>query len=348
MKEIRVGLIGLGFMGTTHLDIYRQHPKARLTAIADADPVKQQGELGGVTGNLGDGTQAPLDVDQLNVYASGLDLIRDPSVDLIDICTPVTTHRDLAIAALKAGKHVLIEKPLARTVEEAQEIADVAQNSPGKVLVGQCIRFWPEYRHAAEVITSGEAGSVKVATFKRVSPNIDGNGWENWFMNADLSGGALLDLHLHDVDYVRELLGMPEAISAFGARSVRSDGGIDHVLARFDYGDGSLITLEGGWSPAKGTPFEMGFQIVCDHMTLRLGAEGYQILHEDGRVETPDLSHLPGPTGWHAEIDHLLNCIQMESPSAMDIEGVVDSLKLIEAEAQSIETQTSTLLNAQP
>ncbi|WFB37076.1 Gfo/Idh/MocA family oxidoreductase [Kiritimatiellota bacterium B12222] len=340
MKEVRVGIIGLGFMGTTHFDIYKNNPKARIVAIADINPVKQSGDISAVAGNLGEGGNSQLDFSDIRTYHSGLELIQDPDIDLVDICTPVTTHREFALAALATGKNVMVEKPFARTSQQAQDIADAAKSSPGKVLVGQCIRYWPEYRHAGELVKSGKAGKIRTASFKRVSPSIDGNGWENWFMKETLSGGALLDLHLHDVDYVREIFGCPRSLSAFGAMGVRSDTGIDHVFARFDYGNDALITLEGSWTPAKGTPFEMSFLIVGETLTIRMGAEGYQIIHEDGRIETPDISNDAGPTGWHVEIDHLLSCIQNDSDVGMDLDGVVESIRLIEAEEKSIRSNT--------
>lgn len=338
MKDVHIGIIGLGFMGTTHYGIYRDHPSAQVVAIADQDPAKRAGDIRGIAGNLGDGSGHCLDLSGIRVFTDGLELIQDPDVRVVDICSPLPTHKDLVLAALAAGKTVFCEKPLARTAGEAAEIVDLARQYPGKLMVGMCIRFWPEYRHAATRIRSGAAGGVLAASFKRVSPSIDGNGWQNWFMTDKFSGGALLDLHLHDVDFVRELLGMPVAVSAFGARGIRSDRGVDHVFARFDYGDGSLVTLEGGWSPAKGTAFEMSFQLVCEHQTLRLGAEGYSIIHESGEVEHPQPARDGLPTGWHEEIDHLLSYVREGRELDMDLPGIVDSIRLVEFEAESIQT----------
>jgi len=346
---VRVGLIGLGFMGSTHFRIYQNHPLARITAVADVDPAKRAGDISAVSANIGDGdNRIPLGLEGVRVYADGLELINDPEVDLVDICVPVYLHREFALAAIAAGKAVLCEKPLARTATDAAEIAAAARAANTPFLTGMCVRFWPEYADALGRVRSGQAGAVRCATFKRVSPSVAGSGWQDWFMKDELSGGALLDLHLHDVDFIRQLLGMPRAVTAFGARGIRSDRGIDHVLARYDYGDGRLVTAEGGWSPAKATPFEMSFLIVCEHMTLRLGADGYQILHEDGRVESPAPA-LPGlPTGWHVEIDTFLRALSENRCPDMNLDEIVEAIHLVEAEARSIQTHQTIPLNTLP
>jgi predicted dehydrogenase len=337
-KQVKTGIIGLGFMGTTHLDIYRNNDKAVVVAIADVNPAKLRGDISSVVGNIGGGDNSkPLDLSGIKTYEDGMSLIADPEIELVDICVPVYLHKQYALAAIAAGKNVLCEKPLARNSADAQEIAAAAEKAGIKFITGMCIRFWPEYAHALKTVKSGKAGKILSATFKRVSPDINGNGWQNWFMNSELSGGAILDLHLHDVDFVRQLMGMPKAVTAFGAKGVRSDAdGIDHVLACFDYGDGPLVTLEGGWAPAKGTPFEMSFQIVCENMTFRLAGDGYSVIHENGTVEKPQPAAPGLPTGWHVEIDYLLGCILNGVKPAMPMNQVVEAIRLVEAEVASI------------
>ncbi len=337
-RQVQVGIIGFGFMGTTHFDIYKNSEKSKVVAMADVDLAKRAGDISTVFANIGDGDNSkPVDLAGIKTYADGMDLINDPNVEMVDICVPVYLHKQYALAAISAGKNVMCEKPLARTSAEAQEIADAAERAGVKLMAGMCIRFWPEYKHALETVKSGTAGRIISAAFKRVSPDMNNIGWENWFMNADLSGGALLDLHLHDVDFILQLIGMPKAVTAFGT-TVHSDHGIDHVMARYDYGNGTLVTAEGGWSPAKGTPFEMSFQIVCEKMTLRFAsADGYSLIHEDGTVEKPEPSEAAMPTGWHVELDYLLDCIINDVKLDMPLNEVVEAIRLVEAEQQSID-----------
>lgn len=346
-KKVKVGIIGLGFMGTTHLDIYKNNPKAELVAIADVNVDKLKGDISSVVGNISGGDNSkPLDLEGVSLYKDGFDLIKDPNVELIDICVPVFLHKKFAVAALELNKHVICEKPLAKDSAEAEDIIAAAKKSQGSLLVGMCIRFWPEYAHARELIKSGKLGKVRSATLKRLSPSVDGNSWENWFMESELSGGAVYDLHLHDTDAVRWMFGMPESVSSFGAVGVKSKNGVDHVVTRYEMGDGSLITAEGGWDAAKNTPFEMSFQIVCDKATIRLSETGFKVIYESGEVETPSPAKENLPTGWHAEIDYMLDCvISGNSPcDAVPFDEILDSIKIVEAEMKSIKEKAEVSL----
>ena len=162
---------------------------------------KLQGDWSKIIGNIGsEDNSQPVDLGKVKTYPDALELIADPAVQLVDICVPTHLHKTYVLAALKAGKHVLCEKPIARHTSEAREMLALSKKSEKAFMVGMCIRFWPEYQHAYQLVQSGKLGKIISATFKRVSPSIAGNAWEDWFMKADLSGSALLDLHLHDTD----------------------------------------------------------------------------------------------------------------------------------------------------
>jgi predicted dehydrogenase/sugar phosphate isomerase/epimerase len=343
-KKVKVGIIGLGFMGTTHFRIYQKNEKADVIAVSDLDENKLKGDWSSVSGNIGDGDNSKLmDMSGITTYTDGIELIKDPNIDVVDICTPTFLHKKYISAALNAGKHVICEKPIARTSQEAEEIVRIAKDSDKFLMIGMCIRFWPEYQYAYKAIKSGALGNIVSATFKRVSPNISGNAWNNWFMDSTSSGGALLDLHIHDVDFVRYLLGKPKSITAFGLRGFRTDYGIDHIISRYEYVDGPLVVLEGGWAPAKGTPFEMSFQIICEKGTIRLSESGFKIIYESGKIEEPKPASADAPTGWHVELNYFLDCIQTNTfpDEYFTLDELVDSVKVVEAEEKSIELNKS-------
>ena len=345
---VKVGIIGIGFMGSTHFRIYQGLEKAKITAIADIDPKKISGDWSQIIGNIGDGdNNQPIDLEGINAYENALDLINDPTVDLVDICLPTYLHKEFILAALKAGKHVLSEKPIALNSEEVERILNEAKKTDSFFTTGMCVRYWPEYQHAYETYSSGKLGSVKSATFKRYSGNIDGNAWQNWFMNPKLSGGAILDLHIHDVDIVRYFFGRPRKVTAFALENHRSKHGIDQVMARFDYEDGSLITAEGGWSAATQVPFEMSFQIICEKGTIHLSSVGYKIYYEDGNVEEPQVANPALPTGWHVEIDYVLSCILNGSKpeKIIKLEEMKDAVSIVEAENISINEARAVVIN---
>ncbi|OGV56559.1 MAG: hypothetical protein A2X49_06700 [Lentisphaerae bacterium GWF2_52_8] len=343
MKELKIGLIGLGFMGTTHFRIYKGLKNARIAGIADIDPAKLSGDISKVVGNIGGGDNSvPLELAGIKTCASGMDLINDPEIDMVDICVPTCDHQKIAIAALEKGKHVFCEKPVCRSICELNKLLEVARKSEPFFNVGMCIRAWPEYRHTRELYLSGKLGRLRSASFRRLSPDISGNSWENWFMDGEKSGAAILDLHLHDTDFVRHIFGRPLQVSSFGAKGIRSTG-IDHVMTSYGYEDNALVVAEGGWGANKKVPFEMSFQIICEKATVRLAGEGYKIYWEDGRIESPEIADPALPTGWHQELAYFVDCVQKGTPPRkyQTLDDVADSLKIVMAEIESVETKKS-------
>ena len=340
--KVSVGIIGLGFMGTTHWGVYRGLAHARIAAIADVDPRKRRGDISAVVGNIGGGDNSkPLDLSGVKVYKDAMDLIADPEIDVVDICVPTALHAEYARAALKAGKHVFCEKPLCRTAAELRALVAAAKKAKGFFNVGLCVRAWPEYRAAWEYFRSGKAGRMLTATFKRISPGVDGNSWKNWYMDDRMSGGALLDLHVHDTDEVNYFFGRPKAVRSVGSSVVSRNGGIDHVVTTYDFGDGRLVMAEGGWEQAKGATFEMSFTIVCEKATLKLDASGFNIFLKNGKKVTPKLDVKNGPTGWHQELAYFVDCVRkgVKPTKYQTIDSVADTMKIIFAEEKSAKSR---------
>jgi predicted dehydrogenase len=338
MSKVKIGLIGLGFMGTTHFGIYSNLPDAQVVALADIDPAKRAGDISKVAGNLGSGSGATLDLSGIRCYENAADLIADPEVDIVDICVPTTLHKQFVVAALNAGKNVFCEKPLCCNREEMLEIAEAVKKSGKAINVDLCVRAWPEYRHAYELYKSGKAGKMRSATFKRISPDVDGNSWNNWYMKEEISNGAMLDLHMHDADEVRYFFGRPKSVSSFGARGITSDNGVDHIFTSYDFGDGTLVTAEGGWAVSKNTPFEMSFTIVCENATIKMDANGYNIYWKCGKTETPDVADAALPTGWHQEIAYFVDCVKngVAPDKYQTFDQVLDSYCMLLAEEESV------------
>ena len=336
MSKIRVGLIGLGFMGSTHFRIYEEMENAEIKALADVDAAKRRGDVSKVCGNIGNADNSvPLNLDGVHVYENGFDLINDPEVDVVDICCPTPYHADFIVAALKAGKHVFAEKPFARTLEQAEKIRAAAAQAKTFLNFGMCVRAWPEYRYAYEQFKAGAFGKLRSATFRRLSPDINGNAWDNWFMDAKRSGGALLDMHLHDTDEVVYFFGRPKAVTSAGV-NITSNGGIDHVITLYHYDDGTLVEAEGSWGAARTTPFEMTFQMIFEKATVRLMAEGFKIYWKDGRVEAPQVE---ATTGWHKELKYFIDCVEkgVTPDKYQTFESVLDGFQVVMAEQRSID-----------
>src|SRR5882762_10484426 len=180
---INIGVVGLGFMAATHLRAYRQVPGTRIKALCNPSGRNLDGDFSNVTGNVG--SNEPFQLDMTNVRATKVydELLNDPSIDVIDVCTPTAWHRDLSIAALRAGKHVLCEKPLARSSNVAREIAHAAKKAKGIFMPAMCVRFWPEWAWLKRTIEQQTYGKVLAARFRRVAEP-PGWGLNNFFNGA--------------------------------------------------------------------------------------------------------------------------------------------------------------------
>ena len=338
MEKVKVGIIGFGFMGTTHFNIHQNSGKSQVIAIADADADKRKGDIRKVIGNIGGAQNTFVDLTGIAVYEDGMDLIANPDVEEVDICAPTYMHAKFAIAALKAGKNVLLEKPVALTVQEAEEIIAAAKASDKCFTVGLCVRAWPEYRKAYELVKAGKIGKIKSLLFKRFSPNIDGNAWQNWFMNDKLSGGSILDLHMHDIDEGLYFCGKPKAVTCVG--TCNGYGTPDHsfTIYHFDEG-GPAVFAEGGWSAPASAPFEMSFQIIGTEGTLISDPAGfvfYPIKGEPEKIALPDVGL---PTGWHVEIDNFLSAVRGQSSDQkyLPYEDILTGAKIYAAERASFD-----------
>ena len=344
MKQVKVGIIGFGFMGTTHFRIHKANPKSKIVAIADADEAKRSGDIRKVHGNIGGEVNDYLDLTGIKVYEDGMDLINDPEVEEVDICAPTYLHAKFAIAALKAGKHVLLEKPAALTVEDVQQVMAEVEKSKTCFTVGLCVRAWPEYRKAFELFTAGKIGKIRSALFKRFSPNIDGDAWQNWFMTDANSGGALLDLHMHDIDQVLYFCCKPKAVTTIG--TWYKTGIPDHSFTLYHFEDGQAVAAEGGWSAPRSVVFDMSFQLVGTEGTLVFNSTGLWFYPVEGAAEKIEVTVGDLPTGWHVEIDNFLSAVLGESSDEKYLPhaDIVTGACIHEAERKSLENKGETVV----
>lgn len=327
-ETVRVGIIGLGMMGRTHFEAYQNLTGCKVVAVADQDPKRASGDLSGTGGNVlaGGISQLPKDIKGTTDWK---ELIANPDVDVIDICLPTTAHEEVAIAALQTGKHVLCEKPLARTSEQARRIADAARSAKGFFMPAMVMRFWPQWVWLKKVVKEKTYGNVLAATFRRVAEMPPG-----WYSNGAISGGAALDLHIHDTDFVYHLFGMPKSVSSCGY--TKTTGEMDHLSTQFHYDDIPIVTAEGGWTMAPGFGFSMRYLInFSDGATadFDLAREKPLMLSKGGKSEAIDCG---SGFGYEAELRYFMECVRKnERPSTVTAEDGVASVRLVEAECES-------------
>ncbi len=263
---IKVGIIGIGFMGVTHFKALQQVKGARVAAICTRDAKKLAGDWRSIQGNFGDagGIQ---DLSRIARYAEIDELLADESIDMVDICLPTHLHREVSIAALKAGKHVLVEKPLALTLKDADAMIAAAQKADRLLMVGQVLRFFPAFAEAAELVQSGKYGALRALNLKRI---IATPKWsvDDHFTDVSKSGGPVLDLHIHDTDFIQHLVGVPQRVQSTGYTAANGTG--IYINTQYLYEDRNIaVTAQSGALSMPGVGFEHGFDLYLEGATVR-------------------------------------------------------------------------------
>ncbi len=323
---IRVGLLGMGMMGKCHHDTYAKIKGVRVEAVCDADAEKRKGQIGHDFGEI--------DVSGYRVYSRAEQLLADPNLDVIDISLPTFLHAKYTIAALRAGKHVICEKPMARSAAEAKSMVAAARKTGKKLFLAHCIRFWPSYAKAREIVQSGRYGSVRTARFCRLS-GLPGWSWKNWLQQSSKSGLCALDLHIHDADFVMYLFGKPKSVLSV-AGGLRP-GSLDHIITAYNYGGGRLISAEGAWEYASGYPFSMTFSIAMERATLDMTRDLKLMIYPVGG--SPKEVKVPAGDGYLHELRHFIECIHAgEDSPIIPPESALNSIQLVEAEIKSART----------
>jgi len=331
---IRVGICGVGFMGMTHYHAYQKVRGAKVVALCEKDRARLNGDWRSIKGNFGPrGTV--VDVSHLARYENVEDLLADTNVDMIDICLPPSLHAQVAIAALKAGKHVLCEKPIALRLADARRMVQTAKQAGKMLMIAHVLPFIPEYTFAYKAATSGQFGRLRGGHFKRV---ISDPLWLKDFYDPNGCGGPMIDLHIHDAHFIRLLFGMPKAVQSVG----RMRGEVAEYFSSqflFDNPDW-VVTATSGVIYQQGRPFTHGYEIHFEKATIVFDSgDGMPltVYDEKGKVRRPKLGEFDMTDAFPSELTEAIRAIQTGKPSALlDGQLACDALHLGERQTQSI------------
>ena len=283
---IRIGIVGIGFMGMIHYLAARKLKNARVTAVCSRDPKKRAGDWRGIRGNFGPPGEK-MDLSKVKQYAELDELLADPDIDLVDVCNPTHLHPDSAIKALKAGKHLLVEKAISLTAKQADEMLAAARKAGKLLMVAHVLPFVPEFAFAAEAVRSKKYGKLLGGQFVRIISKPD---WSADIGDWAKTGGPAVDLHIHDTHFIGLICGVPKAVFATG---VVDSGAVVHLTTQYLYGKGGpSIACTSGALTMKGRPFVHGFEIYLEKATLVFPGTGpLQVLTADGAAKgkAPDL-----------------------------------------------------------
>ncbi|MFO0909642.1 MAG: Gfo/Idh/MocA family oxidoreductase [Isosphaeraceae bacterium] len=335
---IRVGIVGLGFMGRMHYRCWKAAEGATITAICEANPKVLADANKAVGGNVG-GAADQIDFEGLTVFSDLGELLASKTVDALSITLPTFLHADTTIRALEAGVHVLCEKPMALDVAQCDRMVAAARANNRVLQIGHCIRFWPEYVVTRALVNSGQYGRVIGASFRRFSAT---PGWspDNWFADEQRSGGQPLDLHIHDTDYIHYLFGMPSAVASTG------DESLSYISTQYYYPDGKGVVAESTWRMAPSFGFEMSFVIALEKATIVYDCTrtpAFKVCPSEGEAFTPEI---PSGDGYSREIEHFAQAVAGKA-----VEPVVtpeqsrETIRLVLAEKESARKQTRVSLS---
>lgn len=319
---VRVGLLGAGFMGELHAAAWMKVDGARLAGIVTLDPAARPW-LRGFSGRISTDPR---------------DLVLSPDIDVVDICLPTPLHGPWVIEAARAGKAVLCEKPFTRETEEAERVADVVARSGVPFMPAHVVRFFPEYRAARDVARSGRIGTVRTArTFRGgAAPS-----WAPWILDPAQSGGLLVDLLIHDFDYLRWVLGPVRRVHAGVAsrHEVAGAGSRDvHAVVVLRFADGAVAHVEGSWAYPPGSPFRTRLELagpdgllVHDSrdavpITLRTAASEAEARYPLSVLEPDPYVHM---------IRHFAGCLHTGSAFEVRLDDAVAAVRIATAAVAS-------------
>ncbi len=306
---IKIAIVGAGFIGEIHANAYKEIDGAEIVAVVDKSTEKGK--------KLAQNINAEYYEDLDNLLE-----IRD--IDCVDICVPTFLHHDMVLKAAARNKHIFCEKPLALTLEDAEKMVGAVKDKETKSMVGHELRFWPEYVKAKEILESGELGKPLHCFCQRLASLPD---WhvDNWGSDEKLSGGAALDLHIHDLDYMLWLFGKPNLVKAQGVYNpdIIKHGGLVHIDTAIEFNNGVSGFAEGGWAFKGGFPFTMVFRILCEKGTIewifragknieeRSQQSNIIIYKDDGSIKTLEVEQ---KDSFLIELTYFIDCIKNDVP----------------------------------
>lgn len=325
---MKIGLVGFGFMGRMHFDNY-----ARLMAegqpielVAICDLIIDELKDSKANGNMSTGREV-YDLSSYRLYDHLEKMLAEEQLDMIDLAVPTYLHAEMACSLLERGYHVFCEKPMARNSDDARKMAEMARKHGKKLMIGQCLRFWPGYEYLKETIEEKRFGQPTAGYFYRGSESP-----KKWFLEEGLSGGALLDMHIHDSDMIQWLFGAPEKVSTIG-RNVIPGSGYDIASTHYFYADGKVINSQVDWTLEGDFGFYMGYRVNFERGNVVFDGSTVTV---NPNEQSGFKAELPADDGYYRELKHFIEAIIQDIPIVICTpESAADSVTLVEMEEKS-------------
>lgn len=336
MKQVNLAIIGTGLMGSLYARIASQMAGVKVVALCDLLPerVEPLAKEVRAAAYVGDRSRQMLE--------------EHPEIDAALVCTPEDSHVDPALAVLEAGKHILVEKPLAMTVKDAEDVVKAARQKDVITMMGYTLRFDPRYFAVKQAIANGEIGEIihiyarrnsPLAILRRLEGRVQGPFW----------------VGVHDVDVMRWVSG-GDVSRVF---AIKSEKGIEHwdinaaFLALLTFDNGVIAALENAWvaSAVPARPQRVSFAVwgTKGLVEVRSYEQGVMIYREGG-VSSPDTVYMPtlyeGITGvYRHQIEHFISCLRQGNRSGIPLEEGLKGVIVAEAIMRSADQRSEIVLS---
>ncbi len=309
---LKYAIVGFGGLGKVHYRasaevIAKACTEVKLVALCD---IREEAFKSQTATNLGD-SNASLDFSDYNIYYDVDELLEKEELDFVVTALPTYLHEKIGVKIMKKGINLFSEKPMAINLKEAESMLSTSKEMGVKLMIGQCCRYEARYVKLKELVDSGIYGKVLRADFYRLSPTPIWS-WENWFLDAEKSGGAALDLHVHDVDIINYLFGAPKSVMSFATNYKTRH---DSIVTRYEYDDDKLITCTGEWGcPSNTYPFKSGFFVKFEKATVEI-RDGFWVYTEDDQKFKVELDSV---NDYAAEVIDFIDCIANDKASTIN------------------------------
>ncbi len=284
MVELKVGIIGYGFIAKVHIANIVRFPDIKITSVFSRSKKRVRG------------------LKDVSFYTDYKDMIKKEQLDTIFIATPTQTHKEIACYCAEQGLNIFLEKPMARTIEECNSIIDSIKENKINLFVGHTLRFWSTYGSVRNYLTSESTiGDIQSINSKRLGSFP----WSKWFADQSISGGVILDLSIHDIDYALWILGKATSVSCRAIKILKYEMEVfGESLTTLNFENDKMAECEGSWAKPADFKYYTNTQIRGSKGTIELDA---------GKIYNNELLEIQNiyssDNGYYNQLEHFFDVI---------------------------------------
>lgn len=318
---MKVAILGCGALGQVHANSFSKLKGIEITGVCDQKS-ESADDLSRITG-------AP-------AFYSFQQMLAEAEFDAISITLPTYLHKEYTLLAAKARKHVICEKPIALTLEDAEEMIAACEENGVRLFIGQVVRFFPDYVSMKHSLDHGDIGRACVAHASRVGPHPGSR--SNWYNDSDLSGGVIVDLMIHDLDFLRWSMGEIRTVYTLYSKTDQ----LEYALVTLQFENGAVANVEASWGVPG--PFHTKAEIAGSGGIVIADSQKSSPLRIQKHADSANSSNIAVPrsplfrTPYDLEIEHFVDCIRNGAGPIVTAQDAYKALEIALAARESAHT----------